>query len=77
MEIPIPDGTFLVGTSDSINSRAVPSISARTVTNINPTFDSKFQPGYNSTMDTTDNPSITSGSVLDADATKNLYPLQC
>ena len=75
MEIAILVKTILIGTSGFINTRAVPSISARTVTNINSTFDSRFQPGYNSTMDTTDNPSITSGPVLDYDPIKNLYPL--
>ena len=77
MEISIPVGTILIGTSGFINTRAVPSIYTRTVPNINSTFDSRFHPGCYSTTDTSDNPSITSGLVLDADATKNLYPLQC
>ena len=69
--------SILVETSSFINTRAVPSIYTRTVPNINSTFDSRFHPGCNSTTDTNYNPSINSGSVLDADATKNLYPLQC
>ena len=52
-------------------------INTRTVPNINSTFDSRFHPGCNSTTDSTYNPGINLGSVLDADATKNLYPLQC
>ena len=61
--------SILVETSSFIYTRTAP--------NINSTFDSRFHPGCYSTTDTSDNPSITSGLVLDADATKNLYPLQC
>ena len=68
---------ILVGTSDFINTRAVLSINTRIIPNINSTFDSRFHPGCNSTINTTNNPSINSGSVLNTDATKNLYPLKC
>ena len=61
--------SILVETSSFIYKRTAP--------NINSTFDSRFHPGCNSTIDTTDNPNINSGSVLDANATKNVFPLQC
>ena len=69
MKISILVGTIMVGTSGFIYTRTVP--------NINSTFDSRFHPGCNSTINTTNNPSINSGSVLNTDATKNLYPLKC